>query len=464
MQIAQVLSGYSLGEADLLRRAMGKKIKKEMDQQKSRFVEGAVDNGVDRERAEYIFELVARFAGYGFNKSHAAAYALLAYQTGYLKANHPVEFLAASMTLDMGNTDKLGIFVQEARHCSIEILPPSISHSEAEFSSDGKSIRYALAALKNMGRQAADSIVAERKENGPYSSLGDFAQRVDASALNKRCLETLAASGAFDVAHRNRAALFASPDRLLQAANLNADKSQDDLFNGDQEACEPVLRPTDPWSAVEQLDREFEAVGLYLSGHPLDQYEAALQQNNIVSWLDFVTKARKGAHRGKLAGSVVRRQERRARNGGKFAFIQFSDRTGQFEAIVFSDILSEYGEVLVPGATVMVELEAEPEPDGDSVRARIRTVLGPLDAHSVDQPSGIRVVLDDDASIASVAEKLTNGGSGEVRLVLRLADIGRQVELAVPDIFDPSPSEMGALAVVEGVEKVEPLYAGKVSA
>ncbi|MGI9387231.1 MAG: DNA polymerase III subunit alpha, partial [Methyloligellaceae bacterium] len=246
MQIAQVLSGYSLGEADLLRRAMGKKIKKEMDQQKSRFVGGAVDNGVDRGRAEYIFELVARFAGYGFNKSHAAAYALLAYQTAYLKANHPVEFLAASMTLDMGNTDKLGIFVQEARHCAIDILPPSIIHSHSEFSSDGKSIRYALAALKNMGRHAADCIVAERVENGPYTSLGDFAQRVDASALNKRCLETLAAAGAFDALHRNRAALFASPDRLLQAANLNSDDSQEDLFSGDQEAREPVLRPTDP--------------------------------------------------------------------------------------------------------------------------------------------------------------------------------------------------------------------------
>ena len=464
MKIAQVLSGYSLGEADLLRRAMGKKIKKEMDEQKSRFVEGAVDNGVDRGRAEYIFELVARFAGYGFNKSHAAAYALLAYQTAYLKANHPVEFLAASMTLDMGNTDKLGIFVQEARQCAIDILPPSVIHSEAEFSSDGKSIRYALAALKNMGRQAADCIVAERQENGPYTSLGDFAQRMAPGVLNKRCLETLSAAGAFDALHRNRAALFASPDRLLQAAKQGGDDSQEDLFSGDQEAREPALRPTDPWSPVEQLDREFEAVGLYLSGHPLDQYEAALRQNNIVNWSDFVAEARKGAHRGRLAGSIVRRQERRARNGGKFAFIQFSDRTGQFEAIVFSDILAEHGDVLVPGATVMVELEAEPEPDGDSARARIRRVLGSLDADSVDQPSGIRVVLDSNANIASLAETLANGGSGEVRLVLRLADIGRQVELCVPDIFDTSPAQLGALEVVDGVEEVEPLYDEKISA
>ncbi|MDH3581099.1 MAG: OB-fold nucleic acid binding domain-containing protein, partial [Hyphomicrobiales bacterium] len=218
------------------------------------------------------------------------------------------------------------------------------------------------------------------------------------------------------------------------------------------------------WSAVEQLDREFDAVGLYLSGHPLDQYEAALRQNNIVNWSDFVIEARKGAHRGRLAGSIVRRQERRARNGGKFAFIQFSDRTGQFEAIVFSDTLSEHGDALVPGATVMVELEAEPEQDGDSARARIRRVLGSLDAQSVDQPSGIRIVLDDDVNIASLAEKLTNGGSGEVRFVLRLPDIGQQVELRVPGIFDTSPAEMGALAVADGVEEVEPLYAGKVSA
>ncbi|MFQ5625961.1 MAG: DNA polymerase III subunit alpha, partial [Methyloligellaceae bacterium] len=189
MQIAQVLSGYSLGEADLLRRAMGKKIKKEMDEQRARFVEGAVANNVERGRAEYIFALVAKFAGYGFNKSHAAAYALLAYQTAYLKANYPVEFLAASMTLDMGNTDKLNVFVQDARRAGISIEPPSVNASHAEFNAVENSIRYALGALKNMGRVAAQHIIDERESNGLYESLADFAHRLNGRAMNNRGLE-----------------------------------------------------------------------------------------------------------------------------------------------------------------------------------------------------------------------------------------------------------------------------------
>ena len=455
MQIAQVLSGYSLGEADLLRRAMGKKIKKEMDQQKSRFVDGAVANDVDRGRAEYIFELVAKFAGYGFNKSHAAAYAMLAYQTGYLKANYPVEFLAASMTLDMGNTDKLGIFVQEAKRSNVTIEPPSINQSEAEFVPSGNGIRYALAALKNMGRAAADAVVAERRDNGPYESLGNFANRADTTALNKRALETLAAAGAFDELNRNRALVFGNADRLLQVATRNADTSQDDLFGGES-APEPVLRPCDAWDPVERLDREFDATGLYISGHPLDQYEETLKRNRIVNWSAFAEKARNGAHRARLAGSVIRRQERRARNGSKFAFIQFSDRTGQFESIVFSDTLAEHGDALEPGSTVMVELEGEP--DGDTVRARLRRVIGALEAEAAGANLGVRITLDDTASMAPIAEKLPNGGEGEVRLVVQLGEMGREVELAIPGRYETGPSNVTALSALEGVAAVELLY------
>ncbi len=452
MQIAQVLSGYSLGEADLLRWAMGKKIKKEMNQQKSRFVEGAVANGVDRGRAEYIFELVAKFAGYGFNKSHAAAYAMLAYQTGYLKANHAVEFIAASMTLDMGNTDKLGVFVQEARRCGLVIEPPSVNHSDAEFATGGKSIRYALAALKNMGRQVAEAIASERLANGPYANLGDFASRVDPTNLNKRALETLAAAGAFDDLHKNRAEIFANPDRLIAiAAGLAT--GQANMFGG-----EPVLRPCEPWSPVERLDREFAATGLYISGHPLDQYEAILKQNRIVTWSEFAEKVRQRAQRGRLAGSVIRRQERRARNGSKFAFVQFSDPTGEFEAIVFSDTLAEFGDALEPGSSVMVELEGEP--DGDTVSTRLRSIIGRLEQSGPITSPGIRVVLDDVSSLQPVAERLPEGGHGKVCLVVRLHDVGREVEIAVPGRFDISQEGIGAIGVIEGVADIELLKAG----
>ena len=218
MQIAQVLSGFSLGEADLLRRAMGKKIKKEMAAQKTRFVEGAVGNGVERGRAEYIFELVAKFAGYGFNKSHAAAYALIAYQTAYLKANYPTEFIAASMTLDMGNADKLNGFAQEARRLGMRIEPPSVNRSEVGFIPSEGAIRYSLAALKNVGRHAVEHICAEREAKGPFRDLRDFAQRIDPHAVNKRALETLAASGALEELGIDRATAFANVDRILALA------------------------------------------------------------------------------------------------------------------------------------------------------------------------------------------------------------------------------------------------------
>ena len=233
MQIAQVLSGFSLGEADLLRRAMGKKIKKEMTAQKSRFVGGAVANGVDRGRAEYIFELVAKFAGYGFNKSHAAAYALIAYQTAYLKANYPTEFIAASMTLDMGNADKLSGFAQEARRLGLRIEPPSINRSEVGFIPGEGAIRYSLAALKNVGRQAVEHIAQEREAAGAFRDVSDFARRINPRLVNKRALETLAAAGALDELGLDRATAFANVDRLIAAGNRSLETSaegQDDLF------------------------------------------------------------------------------------------------------------------------------------------------------------------------------------------------------------------------------------------
>ncbi|MGB6195247.1 MAG: DNA polymerase III subunit alpha, partial [Methyloceanibacter sp.] len=235
MQIAQTLSGFSLGEADLLRRAMGKKIKKEMAQQRNRFIEGAVGKGVDRGSAEFIFELVAKFAGYGFNKSHAAAYALIAYQTAYLKANHPIEFLAASMTLDIGNTDKLNGFAQEARRMGIRIEPPSVNRSEAGFMPSDGAIRYSLAALRNVGRHAVDHICAEREKRGLFKDVSEFARAINPRLVNKRALEMLAAAGAFDEFGIDRATALANVDRIMAAGNRSlADETggQNDLFAG----------------------------------------------------------------------------------------------------------------------------------------------------------------------------------------------------------------------------------------
>ena len=455
MEIAQVLSGYSLGEADLLRRAMGKKIKKEMDEQRTRFVEGAIANKVDRGRAEYIFELVAKFAGYGFNKSHAAAYALIAYQTAHLKANYPVEFLAASMTLDMGNTDKLNVFVQDARRADISIEPPCVNASHADFSTHQRSIQYALGALKNMGRAAAEQIVAEREENGEFQDLANFAHRLNARAVNKRGLEALIAAGALDKFDPDRGKLFANCDRLLRAAANPENENQDDLF-GEETARELILRDAEPWLPMDRLTREQEAIGFFVSGHPLDEYETVLREQGILSWTEFSARAARGATAARVAGVVSYRQERTSARGNRFAFVGLSDQTGQYEAIVFSELLASHADVLAPGTPVLIDIEAVTE--GDALRARI-TAVEPLDALAQRAHGGVRVIVDDAASIQQVHERLSQNGDGKVWIVLRLADAGRELEIEIPGRYDISPNSRGALSVIAGVKTIEPVLA-----
>jgi len=455
MQIAQLLSGYSLGEADLLRRAMGKKIKKEMDQQRSRFVDGAVANDVDKGTAEYIFELIAKFAGYGFNKCHSGPYALIAYQTAYLKANYPVEFLAASMTLDMGNTDKLNIFVQDARRGDITIEPPCVNASFADFGAADNSIRYALSALKNMGRAAAEHIVIEREANGNYKSVADFAHRIDVRLLNKRGLEALIAAGALDEFDTDRGKLFANTDRILRAGAVPENANQNDLF-GSETARELVLREAEPWVPVDRLSREQEAIGFFVSGHPLDEYEAVLEQQGILTWAQFSARASSSAAAARLAGVVSYKQERTSARGNRFAFVGFSDQTGQFEAVVFSELLSSHGELLEPGTPLLVDIEAEAA--ADALRARL-TGVEPLESAANRSQSGMRVIVDDPASLKQVRAGLSANGEGEVRLVLRLPSVGRELEIEMPGRYDVSSSRRGALSVIKGVSAVEPILA-----
>ncbi len=454
MQIAQVLSGYSLGEADLLRRAMGKKIKAEMDQQKSRFIEGAVENNVDRGKAEYIFELVAKFAGYGFNKSHAAAYALIAYHTAYLKANYPVEFIAASMTLDMANTDKIALFARDAQRIDIELEPPSINESEADFAPSKLGIRYALAALKNMGRAVAEHICELREKDGPFRDIADFANRLNPRIVNKRAVEMLAVSGALDNFGYDRATLFENAGRILGAANQSNDdriSGQNNLFDM-SEATTLELRKAKPWLPMDILSREFDAVGFFLSGHPLDEYDDALAALGVDSWLDFCAKVRRGHTAGTIAATVIYRQDRRSRSGNRFAFAGFSDRSGQFEAIVFSEALTQAQETLVAGEMVLVKLEGEL--DDDSVKARVQSVEA-LDSAAARAQSGLAVVIDDIAALDDLAETLAKQGRGKIRILLQLADAGREVEFEMPGGFDTSPTQASALRLITGVKQVD---------
>ncbi len=458
MQIARELSGFSLGEADLLRRAMGKKIKKEMDKQRERFVEGAVANGVERARAEFIFELVAKFAGYGFNKSHAAAYALIAYQTAYLKANQPIEFLAASMTLDIGNTDKLNGFAQEARRMGIAIMPPSVNHSEAGFIPSEGAIRYSLAALKNVGRQAVEHICEERAKRGGFRDVSGFARAINPRLVNKRALETLAASGAFDELKIDRATAFANVDRIMAAGSRSIESTtggQEDLFSGVSRTPPPIeLRAAKPWLPTDRLSREFEAIGFFLTGHPLDDYEDVLGALGVEPYIELAAKARARRVVGTLAGTVLFARERQGKSGNAFAFVAFSDPTGQFEAVVFSEALAASRPLLQPGTAVLIEVEAEA--DGETVKLRAQRILS-LEKAAEARHAGMKVTLEGTAALPSLADQVgLSGGQGEFRLVVRLAD-GREVEFLLPRGIDATPKQRSALKLVDGVAAVTAL-------
>jgi DNA polymerase-3 subunit alpha len=454
MQIAQELSGYSLGEADLLRRAMGKKIKAEMDAQAARFVDGAVAKGINEARARYIFELVAKFAGYGFNKSHAAAYALIAYHTAYLKANHPQEFLAASMTLDMGNTDKLYSFTREAKRNGIAILPPCVNASAAEFVPEGAGIRYALGALKNMGIAAAEHLVSERA-NCAYRSLADFAARLNPRMINKRAVETLNASGALTCLEPNRAKVAANVDRLIEFAGRRAgerDGGQVDLFGGaGVAAAEPDLTLVDApaWGLTETLSNELAAAGFYLSGHPLDYHQEALAQLNVMRWTDFAARVEAtGRAEARVAATVIYRQDRKSKSGNRFAFAGFSDPSGQFEAVIFSDTLAAAGDRLSAGASVLLSVEAEAE--GETIKTRVQSVAV-LDHALGRQAKPVRIVAHEGIRFDDIVKHLGGDGASEVRLVLRLSEQGREVEFALGGGFALGAKQMSALKTVRGV-------------
>jgi DNA polymerase III subunit alpha len=467
-QIARDLAGYSLGRADILRRAMGKKDRKEMASQRDSFVSGATERGIARGDAEVIFDTCAKFAEYGFNKSHSAPYALLTYQTAYMKANYPVEFMAASMTLDMGNTDKLAEFRDEAERLGIKVEPPSVNRSGIEFDVEGNTIHYALAALRGVGRQAVESIVAARGERA-FTDLSDFGRRINPRAVNKRVLESLAAAGAFDCIEANRARAAAAVDAILATAQRTQDdvaRGQSELFAGAAAHSSIAVPALEPWLPAERLQREYEAVGFFLSGHPLDDYAAALKRLRVQSWAEFARAVKSGVGAGRVAGTVVSRTERRTKTGSKMGIIGLSDPSGHYEAVLFAEGLAQYRDLLEPGTAVLLFLTAEVQ--GDEVRARIQSVE-PLDEAAARMHRGLRVFLRDPEPLAGVARRLQaapqsgngngNGAEaadGEVSMVLLLQN-GSEVEVKLPGRFKVSPQIAGAIKAVSGVVTVEAL-------
>ena len=473
MQIAQVMGGYSLGGADLLRRAMGKKIAEEMAKERPKFEKGAMANGVDKKKAKEVFDLLEKFANYGFNKSHAAAYAVVSYQTAWLKANHPVEFMAGVMNCDIHLTDKLAVYFEEVRkRLELPWVPPCVNRSGATYRVVDGALVYALGALKNVGVEAMKLIVEGRRANPsmadspdkPFATLFDLARRVDLKRVGKRPLEMLARSGAFDVLDPNRRRVFGALDALVAySAAIHEQKAsnQVSLFGeaGD-DLPEPRMMPCDDWQSAERLTEEFKAVGFYLSGHPLDDYMGPLKRKGVITLDELTEKAQGGPLVAKLAGVVAGRQERKSARGNRFAFAQLSDTTGAYEVTLFSDALELCRDHLEAGSKVVVTVEATLESDQLKLLGRGVT---PIDVAVADAGGmGLRIFIETPSAIAAVSEVLAGArtaakaaGKGPVHLCLMDPALPGEVEVDLGAQFPVTPQIKGAIRSLGGVLEVE---------
>ncbi|MEW9921101.1 DNA polymerase III subunit alpha [Marimonas sp. MJW-29] len=472
MQIAQVMAGYSLGGADLLRRAMGKKIAEEMAKERPKFEKGAMENGVDKKKATEVFDLLEKFANYGFNKSHAAAYAVVSYQTAWLKANHPVEFMAGVMNCDIHLTDKLAIYFEEVRkRLELPWVPPCVNRSDATFKVVDGALVYALGALKNVGVEAM-KLITEGRGSKPFATLFDLARRVDLKRVGKRPLEMLARSGAFDQLDPNRRRVFEGLDALVAysaAVHEQKNSNQVSLFGeaGD-DLPEPRMMQVDDWLPAERLTEEFKAVGFYLSGHPLDDYMTPLKRK----WsrdtgvpfltLDELTEkvSERGAMNARLAGVVAGRQERKSARGNRFAFAQLSDPTGGYEVTLFSDTLEQARDHLETGSKVVITVEATMEADQLKLLGRS---VAPVDMAVADAGNiGLRVFIDAPQAIAAVADVLEGARNaarkaarGPVQLCLMDPALPGEVEVDLGAEFPVTPEIKGAIRSLGGVLEVE---------
>jgi DNA polymerase III subunit alpha len=459
MQIAQVMAGYSLGGADLLRRAMGKKIAEEMAKERPKFIEGAkATHNIDAKKAGEVFDLLEKFANYGFNKSHAAAYAVVSYQTAYLKANYPVEFMAAVMNCDIHLTDKLAVYKREVDKLGLTTVPPCVNRSLATFTVVDGQIVYALGALKNVGVDAMRLIVEARGEK-PFATLFDFARRVDLKRVGKRPLEMLARAGAFDVLDGNRARVFEALDGLVAySAAIHEAKasSQVSLFGeAGADIPEPRIARRDDWLPVERLAQEHQAVGFYLSGHPLDDYMGALKRRDVKTLTEVTRLAERGTCVVKMAGSVSARQERKSAKGNRFAFVSLSDPTGLYEVTVFSDVLEASRDHLEPGKNVVLTVRADP--DGESVKL-LANAVQPIDAVAAEAGSSdLRIHLNRPEAAGSVAALLASlQGRAKAQITICVPDeTGREIDVTLPQPYPVTPQAKGAIKAIQGVVMVE---------
>ena len=441
MQAAQLLAGYSLGEADLLRRAMGKKIQSEMDAQRARFVEGCARNDIPGPKANELFDTIDKFAGYGFNKSHAAGYALVAYQTAWLKAHHPAEFYAASMSFDMAQTDRLAAFVEDMRRGAVECLPPDINASNAHFTVENGAVRYALGALKGVGEKAMEALVEERERGGPFTSIEDFAARIDPRLLNRRQLESLAGAGAFDALKPNRAAIFDGAETILaHAASAYEQKisGQAGLFGVASAEMAPIRLPRDAsWTLAQRMAAEREAFGFYFSAHPVDSARHLLAAHKVKTFAELTEIRIAEGERvsATMAGLAEGVRWRVSAKGRRYMVAALSDRSGQFEATVFDEEPSSALEAAAKAAACgLLSVELDRRSGDDLPRVTVKQ-FQPLDALAQRTRLQMTIRLTDGSLAERAVRELAEarGGNGLVRLIVPLATGGEAMVIAGRD-------------------------------
>ena len=453
MQIAQTLAGFTAGEADILRRAMGKKKKAELDRQKERFINGALKNGISKDVANFVFTKIEPFAQYGFNKSHAAAYALIAYQTAYLKTHHKEDFIAATMSTELTNTSKLREFVEELKKLNIEIIKPSINKCFSDFKAINGKLFYGLGAIKNVGFEAISNIINEREKNGKFKSFFDFINRVSAKDVNKLQLEGLVKAGVFDEFDEDRNKILNSIPKIIQKIkNINDDKEnhQTNLFDEqEKEKNEFVYESSLPWSLKELLSEEFKSIGFYLTNHPLNEFEEIFNQLKIKSYNQFYDD---NLNEGQVAGTIMSIQEKKSAKGTPYAIVKFSDKKCEFELFLFAEILVTNRDKLKESESFVLTLQKD-RITGDATKKRINVKKILNLEEVINKPySKVTIELKDDLNLNEIKQLLSNRGDTEINFLVR--DINKQATYSLQENRKFDLNLLKTLKAKKYVEKI----------
>lgn len=459
MNIARALGGYTMGEADKLRKVMGKKQREEIPKQREKFTKGAIANGIAEDVAKSIFDQMEKFASYGFNKSHAAAYSLISYQTAYLKAHYPVEFMTAVMDLDITNTDKLAFFTAECKASGIDVLQPDINKSGADFRVEDGKIRYALGAIKGASVVAMESIVEEREKNGPYKDISDFCHRIDFKFLNRKQLEQLIKAGAFDCLDKNRGMLFENIETIIRNVYASTEiktSQQSSLFATEELASRIRLKDASDWPGLERLRTEASAIGFYLSAHPLDIYKDSLPKLGITNCVALMQNIRAGdSIKANVAVCVESFQKRLSKSGNKYAFVGMSDASASFEALLFSEGIIKYEEVLSSGLPVLAKITIDKQTEEASPRIMINSVKA-LDEAIAEQAKGLIITVSNVAAVSAIKDVLQkdNRGANKIYIIPEISDWDVRIELPEKYAF-ADPNIISRLRSIAGIVSVK---------